>query len=146
MSNSWPMAKVNSTDGHVQAGDFVIIPGDKRSGSWDIDDSSVSDTWEEADMSAFVTPGTTALLMHMSAYTTSTQDRTILLTRGHGETGGTTPSFHTLKVYAELGGSSLLIGTTVIVYAPGGIFDYRRFSSAFTIDEFRASLWGYWTK
>lgn len=146
MGNSWVMSKVNSTDGHIQAGGLIIIPEGNRSGAWDVDDATVGDTWELADLSNMVTPGTSSLLAFAQIYATSSEDRAILLTRGYGQAESTSLSYHTMKLYAQLGAANILLGAPIIIYAPGGRFYYRRFSSSFPIAELRMSLWGYWTK
>jgi hypothetical protein len=126
----------------IDVGTLKIIPADDRSAS--LTDSSVSDTWETADFSSYVRKGTKALLLYTWIRTDSTQDRTILVTRGDGESQGANSRTQTLRVEAEIGNSGYIYtGAPIIIYAPDGKFDYRRYSSIYPISQLYCNLWGY---
>jgi hypothetical protein len=126
----------------IDVGTLKLIPADDRSAS--LNDTSVSDTWETADFSSYVRKGTQALLLYTFIRTDSTQDRTLLVTRGDGESQGANFYTQTLRLYAEIGNSGYIyIGAPIIIYAPDGKFDYRRFSSTYPISQLYCMLWGY---
>jgi hypothetical protein len=126
----------------IDVGTLKLIPADDRSAS--LTDSSVSDTWETADFSSYVRKGTQALLLYTYIKSDSTQDRTLLVTRGDGESQGANNLTQTLRVEAEIGNSSLIYtGAPIIIYAPDGKFDYRRYSSSYPISQLYCVLWGY---
>jgi hypothetical protein len=123
-------------------GDFTIISADDRSAT--ISDPSVSDTWETADLSSYVRKGTKALFGYAYIRTDSTQDRMLIVTRGPGESEGATGNTHTLHLQAEIGSTGYIyIGTTIIIYAPDGKFEYRRYNSSYPVGQFYFDLWGY---
>ena len=142
--NSWEKPAGNFAD-HVQLGKLTIIPGDDWDSSAYVYDVSVSDTWEEADFSGYVPPGVNGLYVYIYILTSSANDQSLLLVRGDGETGGTGRAQRALRISAEQGANDIVVGTAISIYAPGGIFDYRRYSSAYPIDSLNFVLRGYYT-
>jgi hypothetical protein len=139
------MEYVNSTDGHVQAGEFVMIPEDKRSSSYDLQDNSVSDTWEDADLSSLVPPNTIALFGFVRMYTSSSNDRSTISIRYNGSSQAEGIETRSFWISAQIGAAGVVeLGAQVIIYAPGGLFEYRRAASTFPVDSFRFELWGYY--
>ncbi len=110
---------------------------------WDIFDGSISDTWENADMSGVVPAGTKGLLGFTGIYTTDAQDRMLLCIRPEGSTYSTTRA-ETLWMQGEQGAAQLWWGGPLTIVAPDGQFEYRRYSSSYVISSFYYRLLGYY--
>jgi hypothetical protein len=141
------MEYVNSTDGHVQAGELVLIPTANRySTNYIINDSSVprdTGTWDVADLSSYVPPNTVAVYGNIMLYNDS-DEAAVLNLRGYGETSTSDAQARSIGIYADEGGASTYvhIGTPALIYAPGGKFEYAW--SSYAVDIFRFILWGYY--
>lgn len=124
-------------------GTLHIIPeADRLSGHY-IVDTSVTSTWETADLSIYVPEGTKAVYGYAQiGVTNSAYDRGIIVVRNYGssETGAT--KHRLLYIAAELGLNSDALGTPAIILATNGKFDY----SEFTLDvtSFYFNLIGYY--
>ena len=123
---------------------FHLIPTDSRTG--DINDSSITDTWELADLSSYVKKGTKAVYGYAQAYTSSANDALLLTVKGYGEASDANVKGRNwlIRIHAQLGAGNLWIGCPTVIYAPDGKFEYRRYSSSYPIDQFVFYLWGYY--
>jgi hypothetical protein len=128
----------------VDCGTLHIIKEADRSSALDVNDTSVGDTWEEADFSSMVPNGTKAILVNMFIYTTSSNDKSMLLIRSGDSSDTNTTRTRVLRVRAQLGASGLGVGAAIIIRAENGIFDYRRYSSTYPITSVQISLHGYY--
>jgi hypothetical protein len=141
------MEYVNSTDGHVQAGELVMIPADNRdSTAYTISDISVpqdTGTWDVADLSSYVPPNTVAVYGNLMLFNAA-DEAAVLKLRGYGETSTSDEQTRSIGIYADEGVASTYvhIGTPALIYAPGGKFEYAW--SSYAIDIFRFILWGYY--
>jgi len=142
--NSWQTGKEES---HINIGEFVMIPPDDRGAGYDIGDSTVTDTWELADLSDIVPKGTKAVYVYIGITTSSTNDRSILLTKNYNSieigTDAGLPGTYTSIIYAELGAYNLYLGIRNIIMAENGKFYYRRYASTHPIDYLYFKLLGY---
>ena len=139
--NSWQQP----VSGEPSAGTLHFIPEASRAQSeYDLADTSVSDTWEECDLSAKVPVGTTAVYGLMNIYGSDATDVPVLCVRdGAGSETDTTKTF-TMRIAAEQGAAALRMGTPVTIKATNGVFDYRRFSSSYPVNTLAFILWGYY--
>jgi hypothetical protein len=111
--------------------------------NWDVNDSTITDTWEECDLSARVPNGTTALYGVMNVSTTNAADLAVICIRdGAGSTTSVSKT-ETLACAAELGAANTQIFASVTIKATNGVFDYRRYTG-FTVNQFLYSMWGYY--
>jgi hypothetical protein len=120
-----------------------MIPEARRNSAWDLNDSTVTDTWEEVDLSDRVPNGTKAILGLLII--TGSADQKILLLRS-GESGETDNlKTRSLRIEAanDSGGITSL-QVVVTIMAPNGVFDYRRLSSSWPIDDLKFHLRGYY--
>jgi hypothetical protein len=130
--NSWqqPVATEPSV------GTLHLIDEDSRVRA--VNDSSVTDTWEEADLSDYVPRGTRGLYGFLQI-TTDTDNQGVLLVRDGASM--TTNRTNTRIIRVDAGGAW---GAMAIIKATNGIFDYVRLSSDHEIDAFQFWLWGYY--
>ena len=144
---SWtePGAGYNPVSGEPSLGTLHLIKAADRSSSYDLNDGSVSTTWESVDLSALVPAGTKAVFGYIYIHTTSANDQMVLLTREGGSADTNTTRTRTIRLQAEIGASgSILYAGLMTIMAPDGQFDYREFSATFPVDTLLFLLWGYY--
>jgi hypothetical protein len=130
----------------VDCGTLKLVPEASRTSDKDLHDTSVSDTWEECDLSHLVPNGTKAILGYAEIKSASAVDAMILLVRDGAGTDTNLNRTRCLRFEAEIGATGFTaFGGIVIIKATNGIFDYRQYSSSYRIDTyFDFRLWGYY--
>jgi len=143
--NSWQTGKEES---HINLGEFVMIPPDDRGTSWDLSDTSVTDTWELADFSSLVPKGTKGLYIFINFTSSDAQDKTMVVIKDFESssigTGIGWPGTGTIPLDAEIGASGqIAIGARCIILAQNGKFYYRRYNSGYVVDNLYFKVYGY---
>lgn len=119
-------------------GTLHMIPADDRDGLI-INDTSISTTWELADLSAYVPFGTTAVLLRFG--TSDDAGWVSIYLRALGQTDNT--SSNTEEVRLISAAYYGLRGQVIVMVSPDGSFQYRGSASS-TNQAISFSLRGYW--
>jgi hypothetical protein len=131
----------------VDCGNLHLIPQDDlptTTGDANISDTSVSTSWEEADMSGALPNGVKAVLMYVEIRLSTADDKSILLTRASGDSAGEVLGVFAQRIEAQLGASGYIhVGGYIIQRVVNGKFEYRHFTS-WPISRVRFFLRGYY--
>ena len=132
--NSWEVV------GDWLTGKLELLRVARRPASWTVSDSSVTTTFETADLTAVIGTDVVAAIIHGYFQHTSSADRMILALREVGDTLASTAT-ETLAgwLYAELGASYLLQDANLIVPARGtdpGKFQYAEYAVGWDVTWF----------
>ena len=133
--NSWDVV------GGWLTGNLELLRVASRPASWTVNDSSITATFETADLTAIIGTDVVAAIIHGYFWHTSGGgDRAILTLREVGDTLTSTDNqTRAAWLYAGLGASYLLQDANLIVPARGtdpGKFEYAEYSSSYNIDSF----------
>jgi len=126
-----------------------MLDPDDRTDGYDITDASVSDTWEEGNLSALLPPEYLHSIRwarcRVQLVSTNTADSAIICAR-HKGSAATVEQSYLIRIAAEVGASAAGIGTGQIVDIPvrDGIFEFRRYSASHPIGGAYFQLWGYY--
>ncbi len=125
---------------------WTLLPAASRNGAFDIIDTTVTDTWETADLSGTTGSDANLLLGFMQiGLLPPASDQMQLLTREFGSSETSFPKIITFRMHAAFGlaAGNIYLGTPVLIYSNGGKFQYRRGSSSYKIDIMTFTLWGW---
>lgn len=137
-SNSWQQP----VSGQSAIGELKLIPEADRSTS--LSDASISDSWEECDLSGSVPNGTNAILFWLEVIGVAATDRSILCVRDGAGSEADVAKTRMMDIRAQIGaGGDQGVACPVIIKAENGIFDYRRYSASYPIDSVTGILMGY---
>jgi hypothetical protein len=121
-----------------------LIPENLRPSTRILEDTTVSDTWEEIDASAYVPNGTIGLYGIFRLTTLSSNDSAILCIRSGDSSETNVVRTRFMQISAQFGATNTAMAVVVSFYAINGIFDYRRLSSSHPISNLAFNLFGYY--
>ncbi len=137
--NSWQQPDSNIPS----VGTLHLLDEADRNGSWDLDDSSVSTSWETADFSEDSrVPGDAWAFYGLCQVHGGTNVSTDLWIRHYGSSETSATRLRTLFCKDEEG-SAFANGIPIIIIVRDGQFQYRAYASA-AVDRFLFNLWGYY--
>ena len=106
--------------------------------SWDLNDATVSVSWEECDLSGRVPEGTTAIFGYMELVNGSAQ--AIINVRDAASAEGNSDILQMLHHGLHVDDT---LGSPVIMKATNGIFDYKAYDVVSGVERIVFGLWGY---
>ncbi len=130
----------------VPLGELKILKAADRSTSWDLQDASVSTSWETANFSGTVEKYTTGVFGFM-AIDDANDETPHLWLRGNGSSANDNEKCTVMHMHAEethQAPGNVIIGILQTILAPEGIFQYREYSAAEEIDELIFQLHGWY--
>ena len=139
MSNSWNLTK------SAQVGKFALLQTNARTNGWDISDSSVTTSWEEADLTAIIGEDAVAVFAAVGASSSHANDRFILMCSNTAVTQDTNWRNREYHVYYQIGAGTLLMIKDTIIPTPmptPGKFRYWEFSTSYPVATFYVNVRG----
>lgn len=133
-------------DGQI-LGQLYLLKAEDRSSANDIGDTSVSTTFEEADLSALVDrpERVTAVYGLLRITTNNSNEIAALVIRESGSAETTLGKLLSLYFNAKLStAGNLGIGVPVIIYAPGAKFEYALYNAGLPLTSLTFKLWGFY--
>jgi hypothetical protein len=132
--------------GDYLLGTFHLFKSSERSTSLDVNDSSVTTTFEALDLTALVGTDVSAVYMRFGMGTASSGDSSILVVREGGDTMASNDERALMfRIASEQGASELWLGVPVIVPARGttpGKFEYAEYTTGHPVDLVQGVCWG----
>jgi len=139
VSNSWNLTE------SAQVGKFELLQTNARTNGWDINDTSVTTSWEEADLTAIIGEDVVAVFAAVGAYSTHNNDRFILMCSNTAVTQDTNWRHREYHVYYQKGSGNLLMIKDTIIPTPTptpGKFRYWEYSTSYPVDNFYVNVRG----